>query len=252
MSSEQSRPAHEGVVPLPPAGTPDAPDDASAVLRADGLGMRTHVGWVFRHVDLRADAGEVVEVRGSGGTGRSMLLLTLAGRARPSVGTLRVLGHDLPRGSRAVRRRSAVARLDRVIGPEEHHTVRMTFRERARWERVHPPGSDGLGYRVDEVRELTGLVADPDVHVEGLPAVQRTLLAVALAALPRPELLVLDDLDDGLPPDEQALVWEALTRVADADGCVVLASTAGDPRTPAPDDPPRTVLELHPTHVEES
>ena len=107
---------------------------------------------------------------------------------------------------------------------------------------------------------VTGIVLGTGVGAivvyAGLSSLIATLgigsLAVALAALPRPELLVLDDLDDGLQPDAQALVGETLARVADADGCIILASTAGDPRTPVPDDPPRTVLELHPPHVEES
>ena len=242
--------------PADPSDPDGPPADPDAVVLARGLGMRSGGAWVYRHVDLTARAGEVVEVRGAGGTGRSMLLLSLTGRARPSVGTLRVLGHDLPRDTRQVRHRSAVARVDRVMVPEENHTVATAFRERARWERVRPRGSDALGYRVDEVRDLTGLTAAGDERVSGLAAVQQTLLAVALAALARPELLVLDDLDVGLPDEEQALVWAALARVAAADACTVLAVTAaGDPRTPLTPLPAvpldRTVLELRPTHVEE-
>lgn len=227
------------------------PDAEAPRVVAEGLGMRTREGWVYRHVDLAARPGDVVEVRGAGGTGRSMLLLTLTGRARHSTGTLHVLGHDLPHGARAVRDLAAVARLDRVAEPEEQHTVRRAFRERAHWDRVHPPGSDGLGYRVDEVRELTGLTAGPDERVESLPALQQTLLAVALAALARPRLLVLDDLDRGLPPAEQAAVWVALHRVAEADDCLTVASSAGDGSPPGATGG-RTVIELHPTHVEES
>jgi|GEM_PF-1769682 len=255
-TSDPDAPAAPDATDVPPAD-PDVPQaDPDAVVLARGLGMRSGGAWVYRHVDLTARAGEVVEVRGAGGTGRSMLLLSLTGRARPSVGTLRVLGHDLPRGTRQVRHRSAVARVDRVMVPEENHTVATAFRERARWERVRPRGSDALGYRVDEVRDLTGLTAAGDERVSGLAAVQQTLLAVALAALARPELLVLDDLDVGLPDEEQALVWAALARVAAADACTVLAVTAaGDPRTPLTPLPAvpldRTVLELRPTHVEE-
>lgn len=232
-------------------------DERPEGVRAAGLGMRAGEGWVYRHVDLVADPGEVVEVRGAAGTGRTMLLLTLAGRARPTAGRLRVLGHDLPRRGRVVRRLSAVARIADVAVPEGQQTVRQAFRERARWEGVRPAGSDGLGYRVDETRELTGLAAGPRERVAGLVAVQRTLLAVALAALARPRLLVLDDLDAGLPAADQEVVWAALHRVAAADACLVLASTAagdpgpgGDPGGGAggsPDDR-RSVL-LHPARV---
>lgn len=240
MTIEQSR---TDPLDLPPEQPPEG-------IRARGLGMRAGEGWVYRHVTVSAFPGEVLEVRGAGGTGRSMLLLTLAGRARATTGTLWVLGHQLPHDTRQVRGLASVARLDDVVGPEDQHTVDQAFRERARWDRVHPAGSDGTGYRVDEVRELTALGAAGGERVAGLPAVQRTLLAVALAALERPKVLVLDDLDDGLPPDEQAMVWTALGQVSAADECITIATTAGgDPR----DHPAgRSVLELHATHVEES
>ena len=225
-------------------------DEPVEGIRADGLGMRAGEGWVYRHVSLIAYLGEVLEIRGAGGTGRSMLLLTLAGRARATTGTLWVLGHQLPHGTRQVRALASVARLDDVVGPEGQHTVDQAFRERARWDRVHPAGEEGLSYRVDEVREVTALGAAGGERVAGLPAVQRTLLAVALAALERPRVLVLDDLDDGLPPDEQSMVWAALGQVSAADDCITIATTAGgDPREHPPG---RSVHELHATHVEES
>ncbi|MEV7974222.1 ATP-binding cassette domain-containing protein [Cellulomonas sp. NPDC089187] len=239
--------------------------EETATVTAEGLGMRTGEGWVYRHVDLTASPGDVVEVRGSGGSGRSMLLLTLAGRARPSTGTLSVFGQVHPAQIRPV---AAVARVHDVIGPEPEQTVGQAMVERARWDRVHPGGSDGLGYRRDEVRELTGLVAADRERIAGLPRVEQTVIAVALALLSRPRLVLLDDLDVGLSATEQARVWSALHTAADADRAVMIASTAGalPPDTPTRSTDPRgpgaagallprfarLVVDLHPTHVEES
>lgn len=224
-----------------PTIDPEAPPSVVAT----ALGMRTGEGWIYRHVDLVAAPGEVVELRGSGGTGRSMLLLTLAGRAHPTTGTLSVLEHTHPKDIRPV---AAVARVHDVIGPEPQQTVGQAMVERARWDRVHPGGSDGLGYRRDEVRELTGLDAADRDRIEALPRVQQTLLSVALALLSRPHLVVLDDLDVGLSAAEQARVWWALHTAAEADQAVIVAATSGA----LPSDTARAVVDVHPTHVEES
>lgn len=213
-------------------------------IEARALGLRTREGWVYRHVDLAAAPGEVLELRGSGGTGRSMLLLTLAGRARPSTGTLRVLGHER---AADIRPRAALARVHDVIGLEPEQTVRQALADRARWDRVRPGGSDGLGYRLDEVRELTGLTVPDRERVATLTRVEQTLLAVAAALLSRPGVVLLDDLDVGLPADEQTRVWSALRTAADADHAVAIASTAG--AVPSGAD---RVVDLHPSHVEES
>lgn len=229
----------------PDQGEPAEPEQPAG-LRATDLGMHSAEGWVYRHVTLAADRGQVVELRGPGGTGRSMLLLTLAGRARPSTGTLDVLGFDRPRD---IRPRAALARVHDVIGPEPEQTVHQAMTERARWDRVHPRGSDGLGYRIDEVRELTGLDAADHDRVAGLPRVQQTLLAVALALLSRPGVVLLDDLDVGLSAPDQGRVWDALHAAA-GHGAVAVASTAG--AVPPPPQATRVVVDLHPSHVEES
>lgn len=233
--------------PIEPVPEDDAPprDPVTGGIIAAGLGMRAAGGWVYRHVDIEATAGEVVELAGSGGTGRSMLLLTLAGRARPTTGTLRVCGVDRPA---RIRPWVALARVHDAIGPEPEQTVGQALVERARWDRVHPAGSDGLGYRRDEVRELTGLAVPDRERIAALARVEQTLLAVALALLARPRVVLLDDLDVGLSATDQHRVWSVLHTVAEAERAVAVASTSGA----VPAQTARQIVDLHPSHVEES
>jgi ABC-type branched-subunit amino acid transport system ATPase component len=98
------------------------------LVRADGLGLRTRRGWVFRGVDLALAAGSVIALAGEAGSGRSMLLLALAGRARPTAGTLTVAGE----GHRAhIRRSVAVARITASIELELELRVADHVREAA-------------------------------------------------------------------------------------------------------------------------
>src|SRR5690348_6780189 len=63
-----------------------------AVVSADGLGLRTRRGWVFRDVSLRVEPGELVAVTGPAGSGRTSLLLALAGHFRTTEGTYALAG----------------------------------------------------------------------------------------------------------------------------------------------------------------
>src|SRR5688500_15992636 len=56
-------------------------------------------------VTLSVAPGEVLGLLGRNGAGKSTLLRLLTGRARPTSGVVRVLGHELPRELAAVRER---------------------------------------------------------------------------------------------------------------------------------------------------
>ncbi|WP_197021540.1 ABC transporter ATP-binding protein [Cellulomonas sp. HZM] len=229
---------------------PDEPDDVASapVVVARGLGLRLRTGWVFRHVDLDVDPGESVELVGSGGTGRSMLLLALVGRARFTAGSLRVLGAELSHAragagaARSVRARTSVARVLPQVEPQEWLTVGESARERSRWERGRPTDGNGAPLAFDEAARLVGLDAPRSTMVEHLGRLDQVRLALALALLAPHEVLVVDDLDRGLRADELRAAGETLAAIA-ATGVAVLATTSREsgsatrvvelPRTPA-------------------
>src|SRR5262249_56271238 len=59
---------------------------------ADGLGLRTRGGWVFRDVTLTVEPGELVALTGPAGSGRTSLLLALSGYFRTNSGSHRLSG----------------------------------------------------------------------------------------------------------------------------------------------------------------
>ncbi|WP_018655722.1 ATP-binding cassette domain-containing protein [Actinomadura flavalba] len=194
-------------------------DDARAdapVLEADLLGVRTRRGWVFSEVSLRAHRGQLVAVAGPGGSGRTSLLLTLAGRMRPSAGALAVDGDDDPA---AVRRRVAVARAGGAAAPEPWLRVRQLVAERLR------TAPDASRETFEDACEIVGLSAGPATVVESLPAADTTRLALALALLESPAVIVLDDLDSGAGHAARQSLWDA-ARHAAAHGPVIVAAAA--------------------------
>jgi ABC-2 type transport system ATP-binding protein len=188
-------------------------DPAPLLVRADGLGLRTRKGWVFRDVDLTLPAGSVTALAGQGGSGRSMLLLTLAGRARPTAGTLTVAGD----GQRAhIRRSVAVARITAAVELEPELRVVDHVREAALL--AHGDFDDRWA------RGLVGSAADSVALAGDLPADESVLLSVALALATRPRAVVVDDVDFRASAEQQARIWRAFRSVAE-DGTAVVAST---------------------------
>ncbi|MFF8371818.1 ATP-binding cassette domain-containing protein [Streptomyces lydicus] len=181
-------------------------------------------GPVFEGVDLDVSAGGLLAAHGPAGSGRTSLLLALAGRMRLSGGAVRVGGHVLPAEGRRVRAAVAIARAAPAVALEGRLRVKQVMAER----RLTAPGVTDS--RIREACEAVGTAPRGTDLVEDLDPVEALLLATALALAERPGALVIDDVDDGLPPEAHSRVWQALDRVR-ACGPTVLA---GCIRTPPP------------------
>jgi ABC-2 type transport system ATP-binding protein len=191
----------------------DLPLTAEPVVNARQLSLRTKRGWVFRDVDLALARGETLAVAGPAGSGRSMLLLTLAGRAKPTGGSLDVAGTARRAKIRTV---ASVARITGAVELEPDLRVIDHVRE------LRLLSHRELNYR--HAAELVGFTADGTTLVGDLTSDEATLFAVALAVTGSPQLLVVDDADVGATLEQQQRIWSALLGVGST-GIVVVAST---------------------------
>ncbi|HIW62343.1 MAG TPA: ATP-binding cassette domain-containing protein [Candidatus Stackebrandtia excrementipullorum] len=173
----------------------------------------------FRGMSFTAGRGELVAVVGDAGTGRTSLLLSIAGRFRFHRGRVAVEGRS---DSGHVRRRVAVARAGVAVRPDPEHTVGRLMAETV---------LAGCPASVDDIRtvaRMLGVTVDTGEIFGRLPAVDQTLLAIAFAAAERTPLLVVDDVDAGLGNTAAACVWAALRVLADNDHVVVATSLRPD------------------------
>src|SRR5688572_10683450 len=148
-------------------------------------------------VSLTVPEGRTLVVFGPNGAGKSTLLRILATLLRPHAGTVRVLGHELPREAHAVRGRVG------FLGHEPLLYRDLTGRENLRFHaRLHGVAPS----RIEELLEATGLEhrADEPVHALSRGLVQR--LAVCRAVLHDPPLLLLDEPRANLDPGSVELV----------------------------------------------
>ncbi|MEU1490955.1 ATP-binding cassette domain-containing protein [Streptomyces sp. NPDC005776] len=209
-----------------------------AAVTADGLGLKGPRGWTFRGVTFSAAPGSLIAIEGPSGSGRTCLLLALAGRMRPTEGEAMTGGLRLPRRAAAVRRIAALGPVPGVSELDPAFTVAEHLRERALLQRrfggslraLLRPRRERVAAaraRIDAALEAAGL--DPDTlpkaertSVRDLERLEALRLSVALALIGRPRLLAVDDTDLKLSDAERAEAWELLRSIA-ADGTTVLA-----------------------------
>ncbi|NUR89808.1 MAG: ATP-binding cassette domain-containing protein [Nonomuraea sp.] len=158
---------------------------------------------------MKAGPGTLTVIAGPAGSGRTSLLLTLAGRMRPTTGTLSVAGHTRPR---AIRRAAALALVDGVTDLDRSLTVREHLRERRRGP-----------YR--EALERAGLTVPDTTPAGELDRERRVRLGVALALLDEPAVVLADNVDAGLPAERRQALWDLLSDL----GPAVVASCVQPP-----------------------
>lgn len=171
---------------------------------------------VLAGVDLDVARGDVVLLRGANGAGKTSLLRACAGLLRVVAGEALVLGQDLVRDQRAVRRR--VGLLGHQTGLYDEMTAADNLRFALRAARcptsAAAPAMEMLG--------LTGRLAS--TQVGSLSAGQRRRVALAVLVARDPELWLLDEPHAGLDAEYRDLL-DGLVRSAAARGAtVVLAS----------------------------
>lgn len=175
---------------------------------------------VLAGADLDVVRGEVVLVRGSNGAGKTSLLRACAGLLRVVGGEAEVLGADLVRDQRAVRRR--VGLLGHATGLYDEMTARdnIRFGLRASGAPVAAAGP------VMERLGLSGRLAG--TRVASLSAGQRRRVALAILLARNPELWLLDEPHAGLDADNRDLLDQEIAAAAATGRTVLLASHEAD------------------------
>ncbi|WP_338898761.1 ATP-binding cassette domain-containing protein [Streptomyces sp. TG1A-60] len=211
---------------------------AGVAVGAEGFGLKGPRGWAFRGVGFDAEAGSLIAVEGTSGSGRTCLLLALTGRMKPSEGHATVGSLRLPKRMAAVRRISALAHVPGVTDLDPALTVGEHLRERALLQRRFDGSLRGLlrtpAERAAEAKlRIDTALAAAGLDREALPKGSRTAvrdlerlealrLSLALALIGRPRLLGVDDTDLKLSDAERAEAW-ALLRSLTESGITVVA-----------------------------
>ncbi|QIM15306.1 hypothetical protein G7067_00960 [Leucobacter insecticola] len=171
-------------------------------------------------------ATPITVVTGSRGSGRTALLLVLAGRMRLDAGTAIVLGET---GTAAIRRRTGIAGFADIDALEPTASVAATLRERLAWVlpwyRRAPKLTNTLAHELLEPAFGELPQPEPTVLVRDLVPADEMLLRIALALTEAPEALVIDDFDELRSAADRQLVADRLNALADSGIAVIVATT---------------------------
>lgn len=180
------------------------------IVRRFGLGAHRVVA--VDGVDLRIERGEVVALLGPNGAGKTTTIDVLLGLAEPDEGEVQVLG---TRPQRAV----AAGRLAAVLqtgGLLADLTVRETVAVIA--------GLHGATGRIAEVMERADLGPIARRRVGRCSGGEKQRVKFALALLPDPDVLVLDEPTAGMDVTARRRFWDAMRADADAGRTIVFAT----------------------------
>lgn len=191
---------------------PDAPTDPPPpppppAVHAVGLSGTGPEGPAFGPVDLTVPAGGLHVLEGAPGSGRTSLLLALAGRFAPVTGELTVYGRS---GAAAIRQISAIAGFADIDEVDDGVRVRAVLAEQLAWQtpwyrRAPKPDAAHLAAVCGPVFGDAPL-PDLGTRVGDLPELDRMLLRIALALTDDPQLLIIDDLEQVRSrPDQRVL-----------------------------------------------
>ena len=185
-----------------------------SVIEIDRLTKRYGDVTAVDGLSLSVEPGGVFGFLGPNGAGKSTTINAMLDFTTPSSGSVRVFGHDAHEESVAVRRRSGLllegyGAYPRLTGYEHvEHAIATKDAD-----------DDPL-----ELLERVGLVEAADRRAGGYSKGMCQRMAIAVALVGRPDLLVLDEPSTGLDPNGARRLREVVTAEADRGATVFFSS----------------------------
>jgi ABC-type branched-subunit amino acid transport system ATPase component/ABC-type branched-subunit amino acid transport system permease subunit len=213
-----AEPTSEGA-PVTPANRTAPSTTGQAILSVFGLTVRyAGAGVAVQDVSLEVRDGAILGVLGRNGAGKSTLLKSIGGF--PPSERVRLSGH-VRIGETELSGRSPefCTRHGVVLVPEQGKVFpALTVRE-------HFALAGARGKAVTETLRKTGLTMLErrlDSYAASLSGGERQFLALSVAVLRQPRLLLVDEMSLGLAPIAVTEVGKAILRIRETTGCAVI------------------------------
>jgi ABC-2 type transport system ATP-binding protein len=182
------------------------------VLRVTGLARRFGAVAAVRDVSFQIAGGDVFGLLGPNGAGKTTVVECVLGLARADAGTITIGGEAA--GSLAAR--AMTGAVLQATGLQDKITPREAL---ATYSRLSRPQK-----RASNLLDRFGLTDKADAHYDTLSGGQKQRLALALAFLGDPRLLVLDEPTTGLDVAARTAL-HADIRAAAREGRAILLTT---------------------------
>ena len=173
-----------------------------------------------RGIDFSVAKGELFGLLGPNGAGKTTTIKILITLLLPTSGTARVLGHDVVKETRAVRRRVGY-----VFGGDRGLYERLSARDNLRYfaELYGVPARE-QNRRIASLIEQVGLAGRERELVEGYSRGMRQRLHIARGLLHDPDVLFLDEPTIGIDPVGARELRSTISGLIAADKTVLLTT----------------------------
>lgn len=194
----------------------------SAALTAENLSLSYGGSVVLDQVSVSVEMGEFFVVIGSNGAGKTSLLRCLAGLARPSAGTVTVLGKVLAGYSRR-----QLALVMAMVSQQAVTDFPFTVRETVLMGRSPHLGlldREGAADRrlAEQAMVFTDVVELADRRLDQLSGGERQRVMLARAICQEPRIILLDEPTAALDPGHQVHFMDLMERLRRERGITVV------------------------------
>ncbi|PSQ07772.1 ABC transporter ATP-binding protein, partial [Halobacteriales archaeon QS_5_68_33] len=162
-----------------------------SVIEIENLTKRFGTVTALDDLSFEVREGEVFGFLGPNGAGKSTTINVLLGFSRPTAGSARVFGHDAETESKQIRFRTGALL--------EGYGVysRMTAREHVQ----RAANAKGVVVDTDEILERVGIPQAANRKAGGFSKGMCQRMAIGMALVGEPDLLILDEPSTGLDPN---------------------------------------------------
>ncbi|PAY17420.1 multidrug ABC transporter ATP-binding protein [Rhodopirellula sp. SM50] len=171
----------------------------------------------LRGVDFELGRGECLAFLGPNGAGKTTLIRALAGRTRPTEGTIKVFGHPID----SIGARQALGLVPQDLALYGDLTTRENLMA---FGKFHGVPRRELKKRIDWALQWTGLTDRARDLVGGFSGGMKRRVNLACGVLHQPKIILLDEPTVGVDPQSRERIFTMLDQLSD-EGASILLTT---------------------------
>ena len=172
----------------------------------------------LKGIDLVIEEGEFFALLGPNGAGKSTLINILAGLAKPSSGSIKVMGYDVIQDYQNARRSLGVVPQELVFDP--FFNVREMLRFQAGYFGKGRENDDWI----DEVIEGLDLQEKTNTNMRMLSGGMKRRALIAQALVHKPPVIVLDEPTAGVDVELRKRLWQFIKKLNQKGHTIVLTT----------------------------
>jgi ABC-2 type transport system ATP-binding protein len=167
-------------------------------------------------ISLSIPKGQFVAILGPNGAGKTTLVEMIEGIQKPDKGDITIMGKHW---------KGNEDELHRIIGLSLQETRFIDKLRVTETLQLFASFFNMGRKRVDEIIEMVGLEEKKRSYVVNLSGGQRQKLALGIALINTPTILLLDEPTTGLDPNARREVWEILYKLKNGSGTSMILTT---------------------------